>query len=90
MLTFARRAGRLPLALTLTFAALTALSACSNEDPVAPNVARPAAAKIAPIAPDTYYVTTTSGGMEPGSLRYIAKKMEWLRSVVADGSPVSM
>ena len=73
--TISPRAGRLPLALTLTLVAVTALTACSDE-PLAPNAPRPHAAKVAPIvAADTYYVTTTSGGMEPGSLRYIAKKM---------------
>jgi hypothetical protein len=77
MQSYASRAGRWPLALTLTFAALTALSACSDE-PMAPKTPRPLAAKVAPVvAADTYYVTTTSGGMEPGSLRYIAKKMEY-------------
>ena len=75
--TISPRACRLPLALTLTLVAVTALTACSDE-PLAPNAPRPHAAKVAPIvAADTYYVTTTSGGMEPGSLRYIAKKMEY-------------
>ena len=77
MQPFAPRAGRLPLALALTLTALTALTACSD-DPVAPKTAGPVAAKIALVAAaDTYVVTTTSGGMEPGSLRWIAKKMEY-------------
>ena len=77
MLTFASRSGRVPLALSLVaIGALAIVTACSD-DPVAPKTARPLAAKVAPIVADTYRVTTTSGGMETGSLRWAAKQMEY-------------
>ena len=74
MQSFASRAGRWPLALTLT--ALVALAACSDE-PVAPktNAPTPLAAKTPTLGP-TLYVTNTSGGLEPGSFRWAAKQIE--------------
>ena len=75
MQTFASRAGRWPLALTLTLVALSALAACSDEQPVAPTTTKPLAAK-APVVDQTLYVTNTSGGTEVGSLRWAAEQIK--------------
>ena len=77
MLTFASRRGRVPLALNLIALGAFAVVAACNDDPVAPKTARPLTARVAPVVADTYRVTTTSGGTEPGSLRWAAKQMEY-------------
>ena len=65
MLTFARRAGRLPLAMT--FAAASALAACSDH----PSTTAPVVPRTPSFAfGDIITVTNTSGGADAGSLRW--------------------
>lgn len=83
MQTRSSRAGRRPLAITIaTLLALTSLAACSGE-PVAPKHRSTLEPKAAVRGLDfiDVWVTNTSGGTEPGSLRWAA---EQLRDV--DGS----
>ncbi len=76
MQILASRAGHSPLALTLAFAALTAVAACRDE-PVAPRkTPTPLATKASAHGP-TLYVTNTSGGTEVGSLRWAADQIQY-------------
>ena len=78
MHTRSSRAGRRPLAITIaTLLALTSLAACSDE-PVAPKH-RPSLEPKASMGGVDWvdvWVTNTSGGTEPGSLRWAAEQLK--------------
>jgi hypothetical protein len=74
MYTAASRAAHWSRAFVV--AALGALGACSDDDPVAPKMAPTANAAVRGAAPVQVMVTRTSGGTEVGSLRWAAKQVE--------------
>jgi len=70
----ASRAARWPR--TFVVAALAALGACSDDDPVAPKTAPTSKAAVQGLVPIEVTVTNTSGGTEVGSLRWAAKQVD--------------
>jgi hypothetical protein len=59
----------------VVLAALAALGACSDDDPVAPKATPTPRAAVQGLDPEVM-VTNTSGGTEVGSLRWAAKQLE--------------
>ena len=74
MYIVASRAARWPRAFVV--AALTALGACSDDDPVAPKTPPTPKAAVQGADAVEVMVTNTSGGTEVGSLRWAAKQLE--------------
>ena len=60
----------------VVLAALAALGACSDDDPVAPEATPTPKAAVQGVEPLEVMVTNTSGGTEVGSLRWAAKQLE--------------
>ena len=74
MYTVPSRAARWSRAFFL--AALAALGACSDDDPLAPKMPRTPNAAVRGVDAVEVMVTNTSGGTEVGSLRWAAKQLE--------------